>query len=256
MNHQNKTAPGFTLIELLVVISIIALLIGLLLPALASAKRTAKSIECLSQLKQMGIAATVYQADHQSYFPPARYEREGVTYEWDVISRSVSYFDRVYSAGLLWEDVGIEAITRCPSFFGEGNNGGAEYNGYNYNSSYIGTVIFGGFGQAKNPKQKPAKIAQVRQPTETVVFGDGGYMGGANKFMRAPIANDFDINFSAAFRYAGTQSYRHSQGTNLSFADGHAGSTGARYTDFDGDKAKITPETGFLSIGNQLYDLE
>ncbi|MEM6391365.1 MAG: prepilin-type N-terminal cleavage/methylation domain-containing protein [Planctomycetota bacterium] len=60
----SKDKPGFTLIELLVVISIIALLVAILLPALGSARKAARSVQCLSNLRQSGIAMNTYAIDH------------------------------------------------------------------------------------------------------------------------------------------------------------------------------------------------
>lgn len=77
--HHHK---GFTLIELLVVISIIALLISILLPALKLARATAQQMECLANERQIVVAANVYASDYNDYLPPTRFigEAVGATY--------------------------------------------------------------------------------------------------------------------------------------------------------------------------------
>jgi prepilin-type N-terminal cleavage/methylation domain-containing protein/prepilin-type processing-associated H-X9-DG protein len=69
MPRHTAARSGFTLIELLVVISIIALLVGILLPALTAARESARAIRCSSNLKQVGILVEGYANDYDGYAP-------------------------------------------------------------------------------------------------------------------------------------------------------------------------------------------
>jgi prepilin-type processing-associated H-X9-DG protein/prepilin-type N-terminal cleavage/methylation domain-containing protein len=249
MTRSNPRA--FTLVELLVVIGIIAVLIAILLPALAGAREQSRAVACLSNLRQLATAAHAYCNNHNGSYPPATaYESRpplSIGLAWD--------FTTIYDAmtnkttiepGLLWRGGAILAVQQCPGYEGRSNTLADPYTGYNYNTSYIGH----GYGESI---EAPIKASQVRRPSEVALFGDGQYFGGANKFMRAPFPNPGDAAFRD--RASGTQGFRHRKGANVAFCDGHAATLFDRYTKTTPDQQPLlTPQTGFLSADNSMYD--
>jgi len=269
---------AFTLVELLVVISIIAMLMAILAPAVVGAHRQAKRIYCLNNLRQLALAADSYAQNNNDYYPIAQYwQIDGPTmyeYNWDFTEITENGQSRI-APGLLWEGQTVESVHQCPSYKRSDNWSNDPYIGYNYNTSYIGhgqgenvTGTYTG-SVITNPTLPlfsivmPAKITQVKKPVSCALFGDGQWSGGANKFMRSPWPWDGDYNFSG-IRKAGTQGYRHNKMTNVAWCDGHAGSQKELYTESI-NSVHLAIENynatagdcriGFLSPDNSAYGL-
>jgi len=126
ISRTNRPAGGrrgFTLIELLVVIAIIAILAAMLLPALAAAKEKAKRINCVNNLRQMGVSIFVYAADNGDIMPPLHWRPQNPDYLYEMFRYAPqnvtppTFTAGPYNLGAIWNSKAISdgKIFYCPS---------------------------------------------------------------------------------------------------------------------------------------------